>query len=147
MHEIEIIALTGKSNTGKSETLNIVYQLMLLFGYTQVPGHFRVLGNPRNHDCIDILEKNGVRIGIAMMGDYEKYLKDIKPGDTVQDLLKYLESNGCAKTVCACNNDLKIALEFISKYTYHIVEKKVATNEALKRKLNGEDAEKLFKLI
>jgi len=41
---MDIIALRGDENEGNSETLNIVYQLLLLFGYKQVPVHFRELG-------------------------------------------------------------------------------------------------------
>jgi len=152
MKEMEIIVLKGKSNTGKSETLNIVYQLMLLFGYSQVPGHFRVLGNSQNHDCIDILKKNGVRVGIFTMGDYgdyEEYPKEVILGDIVQDLIKYLESNGCAKAVIACNTELIEALEFIGNYTphIHIVDKQKTPDESLMRIINEKDAEILYKLI
>lgn len=146
---MDIIALRGNQNQGKSETLNIVYQLMLLFGYTQVSGHFRGLGNPANKDCIDILEKRGARIGIALMGDYERQLSaNITPaGDTVQDLLTYLQVNGCTKAICACNNSLGHAISFIQTFNHTFVNKTVTALASEHRIKNGMDAEVIYKLV
>lgn len=144
---MDIIALRGSTNVGKSETLNIVYQFMLLFGYTQVSGHFRVLGNPANKDCIDILEKKGIRIGIVMMGDYEKPNAEAPQQDTIPGLLTYLQNNGCVKAICACNNSLKNALIFIQTYNHIFINKTITNNPAEQRIINGEDADKIYKLI
>ena len=56
---MEVIALQGHSNSGKSETINIVYQLLLQNGYTQVRGQFiGPLGNPAMRDFLDVLQKD-----------------------------------------------------------------------------------------
>jgi ribosome biogenesis GTPase A len=52
---MEIIALLGNSNVGKSETINFAYQLMLQNGYRQVTGNFKKLDNPIMRDFIDVL--------------------------------------------------------------------------------------------
>jgi len=142
---MEIIALRGNQNEGKSETLNTVYQLMLLFGYQQVPGHFRQLGNPTQKDFTDILEKKGRKVGIATMGDFDVNKK--YPQDTVQELLKYLERNGCDKAICACNNGLAIAVNFINGYNHVYLSKTVTVVQSEHRIKNGEDAEKIYKLL
>lgn len=48
---MDVIALTGGSNVGKTQTLNIVYSLLLANGYTQVVGHFY---DHSNNDLMDI---------------------------------------------------------------------------------------------
>lgn len=42
---MEVIALQGNPDVGKTTTLNIVYQLLLQAGYTQVAGKFKDLSN------------------------------------------------------------------------------------------------------
>lgn len=142
---MDIIALRGNQNKGKSETLNTVYQLMLLFGYIQAPagpGHFRVLGNPVQKDFIDILEKKGKRIGIATMGDYAR------GNDSIANLLSYLDTQGCDKAICACSSDVSGTLNAITAYPNHqVIDKVVTLVEAEQRIRNGEDAEKIYRLI
>ena len=104
-----VIALAGKENGGKSHTLNILYQLLLSDGYTQVknlPHHFifRILGNPVQEDFIDILQKKGKVIGFATMGDYYKGNK-VDEGDTIKNLLKTLFDAGCTTAICACTTE------------------------------------------
>lgn len=142
---MDVIVLVGGKNTGKSKTLNIVYQYMLLFGYVQVPGHFMEIGNRDFYDCRDILEKKGKKVGIATMGDFE----DKQPGETVQDLLNYFDTNGCNIAICACNDMLQVALAFIRTYNHQIIQKTVRRNRdgSDERIVNGEDAERVYRLI
>lgn len=79
---MDVIALMGDSNVGKTQTLNILYSLLLANGYTQVVGHFQ---DHSNNDFMDILEKKEVRIGVATQGDYSKELPKY---------LSYLSNNG-----------------------------------------------------
>lgn len=137
---MDVIALRGQVNRGKSETISIVYQHMLLFGYTQIPGHFRVLGNVKYRDFIDVLEKKNVKIGIFSMGDYST------GPDSVANLLKALLLVGCKKTVCACT--IKVGTEkAVKSYPYKFINKKVVLVNSIERIANGEDAEDLYKLI
>ncbi len=145
---MEIIVLKGDAKKGKTETLTIVYQAMLLFGYTQVPGHYKKLGNPANNDFRDILEKNGIKIGIATIGDYQDHTTSAEADETVQELIYYLQNNWCSKVVCACNNDLPKAIDYIQTFPQaHLISKTVAGSASGQRVRNGEDAERIYRLI
>lgn len=142
---MEVIALKGKSNCGKSHTLNIVYQLLLNDGYTQVKGYFRVLGNHVQEDFFDILEKDGKRIGFATMGDYFEKNK-IREDDSVAALLKKLGDENCEKAICASSTE--DTLKEVEFYPHHILINKRESNiESEQRIKNGEDAQRILKLI
>lgn len=101
---MDVIALMGESDVGKTHTLNILYSLLLANGYTQVLGHFQ---DHSNNDFLDILEKDGVRIGIATQGDYVRELPKH---------LSYLRNNGCIKAVCACTTDKEGTINAVHAY-------------------------------
>lgn len=138
---MEIIALEGSSNIGKSETINIVYQLMLWHGYTQVPGHFKVLGNPTMRDFIDVLEKDGQKIGIVSQGDYQR------GPDSLKNHLLALQLAGCVKAVCACTTKPGTLAAVSSYPIHHFVTKTPTLILALQRIDNGHDAGVIYKLI
>ncbi|GAA3972561.1 hypothetical protein GCM10022246_26080 [Pedobacter ginsengiterrae] len=142
----KIIALRGDSNRGKSKTLNIVYQYLLLFGYVQVPKYFGVLGNRDQYDFIDIVEKKGVKVGIATMGDYQNGLQRKRKG-SVESMIDHLVGAGCDVVVCAVNLGLTRAISHISSYPHEFVNKSVSLSDDEERIKNGEDAEKIYKLI
>ena len=146
---MEVIVLKGDSKKGKTETLTIVYQAMLLFGYTQVHGHYKKLGNPANKDFLDILEKHGTKIGIATLGDFDDYASSgAAPGEIVQDLIFYLQNNWCSKVICVCNNDLQNAFSFIQNFPQvHVITKTLASSPSSQKMKNGEDAEMIYRLI
>jgi hypothetical protein len=142
----EIIALRGNSDNGKSKTLNIVYQYLLMFGFAQIPGKFRPLGDRSQYDFIDILEKKGLKVGIATMGDYQITVRR-NPVDSVENLIDYLAAEGCDKIVCAVNIGLNNALNHISSHKHSFVDKIISPTDDLERIKNGEDAEQIYKLI
>lgn len=126
---MDVIALMGKSNIGKTHTLNILYSLLLANGYTQVLGHFQ---DHSNNDFLDILEKDGVRIGIATQGDYIRELPKH---------LSYLRNNGCIKAVCACTTDKEGTINAVNAYrNIPISPKSIETNYSLQRIVNTNDA-------
>lgn len=144
---MQVIALKGRRNCGKSHTLNIVYQLLLNDGYTQVAGHFKELGEQKQEDFLDILEKDGQRIGFATMGDYSEDNKE-KVDDSIKELLKTLENAGCEVAICACSTHIKGTLQEIEAYPNHIIiNKKLTSIKSEYRIKNGEDARKFFALI
>jgi len=142
----KIIALKGDSDRGKSKTLNIVYQYLLLFGYAQVPKNFDVLGNRDQYDFIDIVERKGIKVGIATMGDYENGVQRNKKY-SVESLIDHLVGAGCDIVVCAVNLGLTRAISHISSYPHEFVDKTVSVSEDEERIRNAEDAEKIYKLI
>ncbi|MBP7260267.1 MAG: hypothetical protein KBB37_03185 [Bacteroidia bacterium] len=139
---MEVIALRGDPNVGKSETINIVYQIMLLNGYRQVAGHFRPLGNPAIKDFIDVLERGGIKVGIVFQGDYDSGT------DSLQNHLSVLQAAGCSKSVCASRNTPALN-QAVAAYTPSHFEDKFppASTPALYRIENGQYADKIYKLI
>lgn len=146
---MKLIVLLGKSNEGKSETLNIVYQYLLLFGYAQVHGHYRDLGNKINKDCIDILEKKGQKVGLAMMGDYGRNANEPidSNGEHVQDFIAYFQLHSCDVAIVACNSNLVNAVAHINSLNPVLFTKTVHSLTSMHRIVNGEDAEKIYKSI
>jgi hypothetical protein len=144
---MKIIALKGPSNSGKTETLNTVFQLLLLFGYSQISDSFKHLGHKSTHDFLDILERKGRRIGICTMGDHQKYSRGVNSGEIVQDLIQLLQEKECSVIICACNKDLTKAIAFIQSYPHEFVDKYITINESEQRLRNEEDAEMIYKLI
>lgn len=142
----KIIALKGDSNRGKSKTLNIVYQYLLLFGYVQVPKNFDVLGNRDQYDFIDIVEKKGIKVGIATMGDYQNGLQRKRKG-SVETHIDHLVAGGCDVVVCAVNSGLTRAISHISSYPHVFVDKVFSFSDGEERIRNGEDAERIYKKI
>lgn len=132
---MRVIALSGAADTGKSHTINIAYAFLLREGYVQVPGNFRVLGNPENEDFIDILEKDGKKVGFVGMGDYV-----IGPGQSLKSLLEELESKGCDTALCAAR-DLPGILAAVQAYPDHIIiQKTLSTGEENHRIVNTNNA-------
>jgi len=91
-----LLALEGQPSCGKSETLNIVYQLLLHNGYTQLPNKFRDLGNLKMRDFTDILVKGNKKIGIVTQGDY------VTTQDSIENHLSNLFRENCTIAICAC---------------------------------------------
>jgi hypothetical protein len=138
---MEVIALEGDPNIGKSETINIVYQLMLWHGYTQVHGHFKVLGNSTMRDFIDVLEKDGQKTGIVSQGDFQR------GPDSLKKHLLALQLAGCVKAVCACTTKPGTLAAVRSYPMHHFVNKVSTPSLALQRIDNGKYASSLFVLI
>ena len=133
---MEIIALEGKSNAGKTTVINVVYQLMLEMGYTQIPGRFQDLDN---NDFLDVLTNENQTVGIVSQGDYArgKY--------AVKNHLATLESFGCDKAICACSTDKSSEIKAaILAYPNTIVAKLPQPVVALQRIDNHKDAKTLI---
>jgi len=138
---MKVIALKGPVDSGKSHTINIVYQFLLRDGYKQVPGHFEILGNPKFEDVFDVLEKGGKRVGICGMGDYAI------GGGSLKNLLDRLEKLGCYVSICGCQDKPRIE-RAVSAYVDHVFVKKTASSgRENDRIVNGIDAEVIFKLV
>lgn len=138
---MKIIALRGKENSGKSHVINIVYQFLLNRGFVQITGNFRVLGNFIYDDIIDILEKDGIKIGIIGTGDYEIGPLGLK------NLLKELEKKNCDFIVCACRTNPKIEKAIITYLNYIWVDKTLSIDTSNDRITNNTDANKIINLL
>lgn len=67
MANMEVIALRGEPNCGKTETLNLIYKLLLDEGWQQVKDSYQDLCN---RDFLDVLKKGNKILGIVTQGDY-----------------------------------------------------------------------------
>jgi len=131
---MKIIALLGSQNSGKSHTVNIAYCFLLRDGYTQVPGHFRILGDAVFEDVFDVLKKGGKKVGIIGMGDY------IIGADSLKNLLAEMQDHGCEFVICACRDNPKIEAA-VRAYPSHIfVAKTPSTGRENDRIVNTQDA-------
>lgn len=88
-----ILALQGPENKGKTSSLVILRDLLLLptSGYTQIPGKY--WKDPHHDDFKDIFEKAGKRIGLASAGDL--------PG-IITNNLNDLQSENCEVIITTC---------------------------------------------
>ena len=130
---MDVIALTGKSNCGKTETLNIVYQFLLQNGYVQIqnPIFFKVLGNPVMRDFIDILEKGNRKVGIVTVGDY------VIGNISIQKNLAYLDAAGCNIAITACTTKNPKAEFQVKFYPNSTLISKISTNELSKERIEN----------
>ena len=138
---MRIIALRGKENSGKSHVINITYQLLLSSGWTQVAGNFRILGNPKYEDIIDILEKDNVLIGIIGAGDYQ--IGEI----SLKKLIRELEDKNCDIVVCACRTNPKIEKAITNYDNHNWIDKTISNGNANDRIVNNIDAIKIINQI
>lgn len=112
----------------------------------QVPQYFGVLGNRHQYDFIDIVEKKGVKVGIATMGDYENGLQRKRKG-SVESMIDHLVGAGCDVVLCAVNLSLIRAIMHISSYQHEFVNKTVSLSDDEERIRNAGDAERIYKKI
>lgn len=128
---MKVIALIGRPNCGKTQTLTLVYSLLLKSGGIQIPGTYIDLAN---RDFLDVLNFHGQKVGIVSQGDYA-----IEPY-SVKNHLHRLESYYCDIAICACTtgktkNKIKEAIEtfphhfFVSKHPSEAPELEQADNE------------------
>lgn len=124
---MRIIALEGQSNSGKTQTLNLVYALLLNAGYTQLLNAFLDL---MNDDCLDVLQGFGKTIGIVTQGDYAigQY--------AVKNHLMRLKSFDCDIVICACTigrNKQKIRDAIMAYPDYRFITKSKSKSADLVR--------------
>ena len=91
MSKNQLIALVGKSNTGKTTTIKKVSEILKnTAGATEILETYEELGASKN-DFFVIFEINGIRVGICSRGDISLSLE--------KDLKKFLE-NKCTVILC-----------------------------------------------
>lgn len=137
-----VIGLSGDVNTGKSHVINIVYQFLLNRGFSQVPGVFRILGNPKFEDVFDVLQNDKIKVGIIGMGDYQKGSNSLK------SLLAEIENLGCDIAICACRTNPKIEQAVTNYPNHHLLHKTVTSADpSIWRIDNNIDANRIVNLV
>ena len=138
---MEIIALRGPQNSGKTTTLKMVYDKLLEQGFLQQDSASQELSNG---DFLAILENDGKQVGIVTQGDYARRECSVK------NHLRTLENLGCDMAICACTtgygkDGIQAAINAYPMHDY--VEKKRVDNATLYDTANHEDVNKIMTLL
>jgi len=136
MANMEVIALRGEPNCGKTETLHLVYRLLSDEGWQQVENSYKDLCN---RDFLDVLKKGDRILGIVTQGDYAigNY--------SVRNHLRTLEEKDCDIAVCACTigeHKQKIQNAITSYPKYHFIDKRRCEDGILRK----DDSEKAMEI-
>lgn len=111
---MRVIALKGRPNCGKTQTLTIVHSILIESGGVQVPNAYVDLGN---EDFLDVLKFQDLRVGIVTQGDYA-----IR-SNSVKNHLQKLKLCNCDVAICACTEGktkekIKEAIETFPCHTH-----------------------------
>ncbi len=134
-----IIALKGKGGSGKTTTINILYELLVQNSYIKQMGNCKGKG-----DFTAILQKKNKLIGITSVGD--NY-------DIVYQRLKDFVDLKCEVCVCACRTfDRKghgtiAAINEFPSYQHIFINKTFDRNAATQTSTNIDDAREIFNEI
>lgn len=91
---MKLIILSGPDNCGKTESLNVLHDLLMDISHVKEKSKVQV-GNPAQNDFEYLLEGPGpaqIRIAISTCGDYPDRLKDFCQRHC-----------NCDVVICACN--------------------------------------------
>lgn len=138
---MKVIALEGNSDSGKTQTLNLVYALLLQANYAQVSGAFQDLGN---NDFLDVVRTSEKTVGIVTQGDYAI------GACSVRNHLSKLQSLGCDIAVCACTigtSKAKIKSAIMAYSPHLFIPKSKSSSVALERIDNFFCATQIMTLI
>lgn len=141
---MKLIVLEGDPGVGKTDTINVAYQLMLQTGYDQVPNCFEDL---QHNDFLDVLTNGEQKVGIVSQGDYAKDIYSVK------NHLAKLQSFGCDKAICAATlgptkQRIQTAIDAYPLLKEKVRKKPVPNkNVSLYRIENNKDAKKLVSAL
>lgn len=135
---MKIIALRGKDNCGKTETLTIVY--LKILGNRGESMCKKTEGNPKFEDFSDIVKYKDLRVAFFTMGDYSTV--------TTRVIKEYHILN-VDVLILASNIKFVKPIELIKKHNYKLIDKTIATTYTKKdqKTKNDSDANRIFGLI
>ncbi len=120
-----IVALRGKTSTGKTTTIKILHNLLMQNNYVQISTTY----NQDGGDFAAIFSKHGRLIGVSSSGD--SY-------DALQDSLNGLAKANCSICICACRTSdmspryVNKAIKEFGDYHHLYIDKK-AYNDSYKQ--------------
>jgi len=149
---MEIIMLTGKSNTGKTAALHFVHEILIATGEVKKTRVKRV-GSDKQRDFSAVLEYSDKKIMIFTMGDVDD--DDETIAEDLEEAIKIaLCVRKCDFFICACNNDefynklKKKEYPLFENVEYYLIkktEKKTQPDKWLAT--NWDDANKIIKRL
>lgn len=136
---MEIIALRGPRDAGKTTTLKIVFEKLKAQGFQPMKDLEEDL---ENGDFLWVLEKDGRKVGLVTQGDYAQREYSVK------NHLSKLESAGCDTAICACTTGKSGIQRSIDAYVIHdYVDKTQGTDELSYDQVNEADANQVMALF
>lgn len=134
---MNIIVLQGMPNTGKTGTINLVWDLLRNNG--GVSTNRQPYGGDPN-DFIDTVLWNNLKIGILSMGDLST---------PIANEIRNFNSQKCDVVVCALSiNNAKVrANNALNKFNITRINKTIAPNQNAELATNTADAQTIFNLI
>jgi molybdopterin-guanine dinucleotide biosynthesis protein len=133
---MKIIALLGPADSGKTTTINLVYNKVLAAGGISTLWH-AIAG--RAGDFEAVVDFKGQKVAFYSDGDYANKTKDI--------IRKY-DAAKVDVMICATNSRFSTTIPFISRFVvHHIINKTIATATLTEAVANDRDANKIFGLI
>lgn len=143
----KIIALKGKSNSGKTSTFYVLGTMMQNAGYGLAEGNFlqKAQRISKRGDFWQVFEKHGKRIGVASAGDLYKIVK--------QQLTSLGHNHHCELILCTCRSfDKKKpgtieAINEVVGYEKEFITKERASNSSEYDASNIQSAKQLLKAL
>jgi hypothetical protein len=133
---MEIIALAGPGSSGKTSTINLVYNRVLAAGGVSMR-RLQLGGN--RHDFEDIVNYKGKKVAFFSMGDYS--------GALIAAIQRY-NAIPVDVFVCATNTRFVKPIPFIRTFPHHhIIPKTIASATLSEVIANDRDASTIFGLI
>jgi hypothetical protein len=135
---MRVIVLQEIPNTGKTSTLNLVYNMMIPNGGGVSTNRLPLGGDP--NDFSDIVVRAAQRIAFFTMGDYSTYLANAIYG---------YDRQNCDVLVCALSsNTAKLrANNALNAFSATRINKTIAVNSTAELAANSADAQIIFNLI
>lgn len=135
---MRIIVLQGTPNTGKTSTLNLVYDMLVPNGGGVSTNRQPLGGDP--NDFSDIVVREMQQIAFFTMGDYSTYL-----ANAIYDY----DRQGCDVLVCALStNTAKVrANNALNQFNVTRINKTITPNATAELATNTVDAQTIFNLI
>lgn len=135
---MEIIVLEGFSNTGKTTTIGLLYNLLLSNG--GISTNKQALGGDPNDFSDIVINYKNLKIGIFSMGDNSTAIS--------QGIVNFNNQN-CDVFICSLSTETpKVrANNRISRFQNTRIPKTIASQNITENQANNNDANRLFGLI
>jgi ABC-type transport system involved in cytochrome bd biosynthesis fused ATPase/permease subunit len=134
---MRIIVLTGISNSGKSTTLNLLYN-MIVPNLGQSQNNRVVLGNPIQNDFSETLTYHNEIVEFFTMGDYPQPLRIA---------IRNAANRNTNVFICACSRLDNRLIQELQKHRTAFISKSVTINNLQELAFNTADAQTIFNLI
>lgn len=137
---MKIIMLYGPSSSGKTTTINLVYDAIISNSLIVHPKR-QLGGNPADFEAVLDYTKEGItkRVAFFSMGDFAY---------EVVHAMSYYEGMGCDLLVCACNDRFNVPTKRLQN-RYHNIHPPVSktVNQSNQNNANKKDSNTIVHLI